>query len=248
LPQYVINSSLAMSEAPMLALSLIGLYLAWPDTANRRRTLAGGAILGLAGLVRPMACFAAAGCVIALLTRKEGRRAAAIAVAAGLTVLAGILALQLWSGDALRGIRIYQNSPQTYAGHLLAWPFKSLLLTPFRERGTVETWSIPYIWAHVLIVLLACGLLLRRWKRVQTLHAPLDARDALVTPWLLGNTLFVLCIGSGWGFRHFPRFTIPALPALFWALRGWLPRATWAWLALGAAAFAVGVAGVAHSL
>jgi len=162
LPQYVINSSLAMSEAPLLALSLAGIWLTLRGTGWR--TVAGGFALGLAGLVRPMACFAAAGCLVALLVRKQPRRAAIMAIGAGIAAVAGLMLVHRWTGDVLRGVRIYKNSPQAYTGHLFAWPFESLICTPFREGGTVEGWSIPYIWGHVLILGIACVVLVKRWR------------------------------------------------------------------------------------
>jgi hypothetical protein len=62
--------------------------------------------------------------------------------------------------------------------------------------------------------------------------------------WLVGNTAFVLCIGSTWGFAHFPRFCIPAQPALFWGVRRWLPGSRGFWLILGVLLVVMGVYGV----
>ncbi len=218
-PQYLINSTLAMSEAPMLTLTLAGLLL-----ARRCRSGQAGAVLGLAGLVRPMACFAVAGAALSSAVEGRCRRGLALALVAGGVFVAGWMGAALWSGHAFENVRIYKNHPGAYAGQLFTYPFGSLISTPL--HATVAAWKIPYIWAHVALTLLAIGLLAVKFKRDPR---SADGLDALCLPWLAGNTLFVLCIGSHWGFDHYPRFTIPALPALFFALRRGLPDRIWMW-------------------
>ncbi|HET6248783.1 MAG TPA: hypothetical protein VFE47_13870 [Tepidisphaeraceae bacterium] len=282
--QYFINSSLTMSEAPMLALALIGLLL-----ANRGKIAGGGILLGLAGLVRPMACFAVLGQLlrsmievpkaspidpttrsspsIAIIAaggssgdprledhdlsftkklapvpgyqnqnsprlRSLMRRYRApiiLALTSASVVALGILALHHWTGDAFRGARVYANAPNTYNGHLIQWPFHSLIHESLRPE--VSAARVFYIWLHVSITFIALAIVLFRCLRDRT---NADGRDLLAAPWLAGNTLFVLSIGSFWGFEHFPRFTIPALPAMFWALRNFLPRRKVFWLGIAA--------------
>jgi hypothetical protein len=79
----------------------------------------------------------------------------------------------------------------------------------------------------VLVVLVGCGFIA---YRVLAVDSPTRSLDLVAFTWLLGNTLFQLCIGSTWGFRHFTRFAIPAQPALFWALLPILPRVRWPWV------------------
>jgi hypothetical protein len=226
LPHYLANSSLAMSEAPLLAFTLMGLLL-----AKNNRLLAGGILLGFAGLIRPMACFAAGGLLISFALERRWRQLIWTALAAAAVVIAGIIAMHLFTGDAFRGVRIYRDSPQAYVGRIFEWPFHSLVTTPLREH--VSPGFISYIYIHVAIVLFACVSL--GWRILQLKPRP-NPLDLLTFTWLVSNTLFQLCIGSGWGFRHFPRFAIPAQPALFWALHSYAPRQNWIWL--------VGIAGV----
>jgi hypothetical protein len=231
IPHYLTNSSLAMSEAPLLAFTLVGLLL----IAQGRHALIGGVLLGFAGLVRPMACFAVIGVMLALLAERRVRDSLISAACAAAVFAAGVLALHLLSGDALRGVRIYQNSPRTYGGEIFVLPFQSLLATPRHEHVSVG--FVVYIYAHVLIVLGACALLGYRALR----GSSTTALDLLAFGWLAGNTLFQICIGSGWGFRHFPRFAIPAQPALFWALHPYLPRSARPWVVAVGGIFYVAV-------
>jgi hypothetical protein len=241
-PHWVINSSLAMSEAPLLALSLLGLFF----TLRRPAPLLAGVLFGLGGLVRPMACFAAAGAVVAFAVARRRRAALFTAALAFAVVMAGFGAMHLWTGDGLFAAREYSNNPGAYGGgRVIDWPFKSLLLTP-ASRGA--SWGkVVYIYAHVAVTFAACGMLALRWIRARRNRVAPDSRDAVALPWLTGNTAFVLCVGSYWGFEHFPRFGIPAMPALFWAVRRFLPDRWYLWAALLAAMFCFGALGVRHS-
>jgi hypothetical protein len=233
IPHYLINSTLGMSEAPMLALTTVALL-----ASQRDKTLLSGFLFGFAGLVRPVACFAVIGVVFALWREKKPRRGLIIASAALATVAVGMLVMKLWTGDAFTGPRTYATHPDAYAGHMIQWPLQAMFTVPFTEP--TAPWRLVYNWIHAGLVVLGSillGLRLLRDKR------PLP-RDAVAFPWLAGNTLFTMCVGAPWGFRHFPRFTIPAAPPLFWALREWLPRRPVWWVLIAAVLFWPAVLGV----
>ena len=235
-PHYVINSSLGMSEAPLLAVICLALLASQKD-----QLLLAGVLFGFAGMIRPMACFAMAGLLLALLRDGHWRPMVVVVLAATATFAMEWLIVQRWTGDALRGVHVYANHPGAYGGHLLGWPFQSLLTTPARDGASVG--KIVYIWVHVAVVLLACGLIADRTIRA---GRP-NPRDSVSCAWLIGNTIFVLCIGSVWGFRHFPRFSIPAAPALFWTLRNFLPRQPKWWGLIAVVCVVMGVVGVIDS-
>jgi hypothetical protein len=236
IPHYLINSSLGMSEAPLLAVVCLALWASQKD-----QLLLAGVLFGFAGMIRPMACFAMAGLLLALIRDRQWRPILVLLMTAVLTFALEALLLQKWTGDALRGIHVYANHPGAYDGHLLAWPFQSLLTTPARDAASVG--RIAYIWIHVIVLLTACGLIADRTIRA----GKPNPRDSVACAWLIGNTAFILCIGSVWGFRHFPRFTIPAAPALFWTLRSFLPRNPRWWWIIGATCGVMAVFGVIQS-
>jgi hypothetical protein len=151
-----------------------------------------------------------------------------IALGALAVVAIGLLVVHISTHDALADFRIYRDSPRAYGGELFRLPLFSLVTTPVREH--VHPGIVIYTYCHVLLVLLGCAAQIARWPRSQPL-------DRLCLAWLLSNTFFQLCIGSTWGFRHFPRFAIPAQPALFWALHPYLPRRRWPWLVSAAGIF-----------
>lgn len=220
LPHYLGNSTLAMSEAPLLAFTVAGLLLALND-----RPFAGGVLLGFAGLIRPMACFAAGGVIVWFLADRRYRQALLLCLGAVTLFGLGLLALQYFTGDAFRGIRVYHDSRRAYGGQIFEPPFHALVTVPIREHASAG--FVTYIYSHVLVVLVGCGLIT---YRALATDGPTKPLDLVAFTWLLGNTLFQLCIGSTWGFRHFTRFAIPAQPALFWALLPILPRVRWPWV------------------
>lgn len=249
-PSYLIFSSLAMSEASMLALIGVGLY-----SIIRRQWYAAGALaLGCAGLVRPVAGFAVLGVLAVIahrwfLERHEVRRihkiqphfetrtgreqlraAVLVSVISGAVVAAGLVVLRFWRGDALEGVKIYALSQDTFAGQMLSWPFASLIMTPLNTP--VPLWKLGYVWSYVLFVIVGCILAARRLRssrRSETFDLAL-----LANVWLFANTIFVLCTGSMWGFQYFDRHILAAVPALLWAYTDVFPKRWPLWLGLGA--------------
>jgi hypothetical protein len=247
IPHWPINSTLAMSEAPMLALVVVGLLLGISGMSA-----AAGAALGMAMTVRPVACFPLAGLLLALWLMSRRKEAIVAAMVTGLVIAGALQWVQWLTGDALHSARAYASLPGAYAGSIFAWPFQALIETPLRARPSLA--RIAYIWAHVLLVLGACVVLARRVRQPRADRLPAASAvelELIALVWLAGNALFTLCIGSGpfgWGFYHFPRFTIPATPAVFWAMDRVLPAPTWVWLLLAAVLFAAATLGVHEAL
>lgn len=218
-PHWVVNSSLVMTEAPALIFSLAGVFL-----AKREHWLSAGVACAGAGLVRPMTCFATLAVLVALAMAKHLKAAVVTGTACAAVFAAGLIYSECWRGGWFESARIYHASPRAYGGELFTWPGASLLRETFSSTAS-PVFSI-YIWLHVAFVAGALGLLVYQQRR-----AP-DARGLTALPWVVGNTLFVLCIGSFWGYQHFPRFHILSQPPMFYAWRRTLPERAWVWLTL----------------
>jgi hypothetical protein len=162
--------------------------------------------------------------------------------AAGVAV--GFGALRMWRGDVLEGVKIYANNKHTFGGQLLAWPFESLITTPL--RSSVPLWKIGYVWAYVAAVLGGCLLAVRALRRPVSARARDESLVAAV--WLIANTVFVLSMGSVWGFHYFDRHILAALPPLLWAYRAYYPRRIGVWVVSGAVSAWLGLAGLLASV
>jgi hypothetical protein len=206
----------------------------------------GGLLLGVAGLIRPVAAFAAAGMLVLQLAQGHRRRAASFAICAAVVAAAGIVGVHRFLGDPLHGVRAYTTEPGAYNGQIFTFPFSSLILTPLSDPGAMR--RVPYIAIHVALALLSVVILLQSLRGSRSSSPTRDRSFVLLcAPWLLLNTLFVLCIGSHWGFDHFPRFLIPAQPALLFVWQRLMPRSLWPWLALATATGIMGMLGVRSS-
>jgi hypothetical protein len=231
IPHYLMNSTMCMSEAPLLALSLTGLV-----AAREWGGWIGGAVVGAAGLVRPMACFAAIGGVareiwhatIAGSHRPSWITLVGFILGGAACFGLGLVALSFLHVDPLTTARVQLTHPKAYGGHLFTWPLHSMIVIPRQLHKPLG--QVIYMWVHVAVVLAGSLILAKAVSRRGT-----DERNALAAPWLIGNTAFILCLNTLWGFTCFHRFTVAAEPALFWAIRGVLPRCKWGWIGVAVA-------------
>lgn len=221
-PIYLYASSVISTETLALFFSLLGIVL-----AARGHNLLGGMSLGWAMLCRPFALFAALGLLAGKLVERHRRDGLMVVAGIATVGAAGLLAVQLWCGDAFMSVRTYDR----LHGGIVAWPFEYLVGVPFRDA--VPLWKVPYVWAHALVALVAVALALRAARR--EVRPEERAQAVIVAVWLTGLVAFSVCIASKWAFHEFPRFMVPALPALFFALRGYLPRSPKIWGPIGAA-------------
>jgi hypothetical protein len=213
LPSHVMYSSLVMSEALLLALCAGGLL-----AAERGRSVLGGVLLGCATVVRPVAVFAMLGYALASWRWPASRRAPVVLGVGVLVATIGYVFASQWSGDALVNVRQYNR---VFHGRVFGWPFEALIFTPLQRP--IPAWKMMYVYAHAALVVSGCALLGRALRRGGS------TIDWLAGGWLIGNTVFALCVGKFGGFQEFHRYILPALPALFWAHRGLLPRTSTGW-------------------
>jgi len=249
-PSYLLFSSHAMGEPANLALILAGLLLA-VRSPHLTAVAIGGVLLGYAGLIRPVACFAVAGFMVWAILQRRWRPALIHGAVAAAFVAAGLALLQWRTGHALHSLEVYKTHEQAYAGQLFTWPFRSIIhstLVAFDRdvMPNIPPKNLVYIWLHIVIVVAGCVVpFLIRPRSADGGKHPLFW---VAMPWLWGNTLFVLCIGHYWGMLEFARFIIPALPPLFLAYERLLPRgkAWWLWLPLAALSWIVAFEGITN--
>lgn len=252
-PSFLINSALVSAEPWCLLLGLAGLWF-----GRRNSIVASGIAFGLAGLMRPMACFILAGYVAMAIHRGRWSHALLCTAIAAIVVIAGMGMVAARFGSPFMSLSGYSHQKaygnEAYGDRFFTWPFESLVMTPSRQRDEhrdkpdgkikpVPTWKIAFVWAHVVPVILGCGFALARWFRARPRRERLIAIAAVV--WLCANTLFVLCIGNRWGFHSFDRFILLALPPLLFSYQRILPARLWIWLIIGILSLAIAAHGTA---
>lgn len=222
-PHWVNDTSAVMNESLMLLLCGVGIAASTMKRAGSGAAwtaITAGVAFGAAGMVRPMACFAAAGAAAFLLVERRTQRALAVL---GLSMIAfatmyGLFTWLYW--NPMENVRVYRDHPVAYGGEMITWPFKSML-AEFHARGVLNP-RVLYKCAYIFGGLAIGAYAIRCFVRSR--H-PLDA---LAMTWWCTNMLFVLCIGSTWGMRIAQRSTAWALPAAMYLLRPWLP-VKWYW-------------------
>jgi hypothetical protein len=225
-PAWVLYSSMVMTEGLFLAMVMLGILL-----FTRERN--GPAFLVFSGalLIKLQAVFPLGACLLVLVQRRRFRLAAWACVLAALLPAGWAAWCQLVLGDALINLRLY---PSMWDGAIFAWPGESLIRCSL--DASIPLWKKLYVWPHVVVTLLACVLMIRRWRR-----DPRAEHQLLLTAWLVGNTACLLCLGFIWGFHEFHRYLLPALPPLLIAYERYLPQPAWVYHALGLVAVAMSV-------
>ena len=211
-------SWLGGSEPLAMALAL-GSWLAF----RRNRPVIAVLLGSLAVTVRPLMFFLLVGVGLVLLYR---RRFAAFASALGIGL--GIGALYTWPlahyfGDPLFTVHSYTT--RDYGGAGVAGPHGRLFGWPFHAI-VAETMAYPAPWTNLLLsffwialVLLGIGMMFRdRFRRFARTY-PNE---------VIFCGLYLLAVFSYdyliWARSNFIRFSIPALPFVFFALLPFLPR------------------------
>ncbi len=253
-PSFLINSVLISAEPWCLLLGLAGLWL-----ARRNAVVAAGMAFGLAGMMRPMACLILAGYVAMTIRRGRWTQGLLCAAVAAAVVIGGMGLVALRFGTPFMSFVGYSHEKaygdEHYGGRILTWPFESLVMTPARQRREheqtpdgkikpVPTWKIAFIWIHVVPVVIGCGIAAVRWRLARSRRDILLAVTAAV--WLGANTMFVVCIGSRWGFHSFDRFILIGLPPLLFSYQRLLPARLWMWLPIAVLSLAVAAHGTAN--
>lgn len=205
---WIQRSYLGGSETPFVAL-LFASFLA----VRKQRWMLATALASLATLCRPLGIFALIGIGLTLLYRREFVKcAAAVGIGAAIGI-AYMLPLKLYFGNALANVHGYDPD-----GSLFGIPFYAII------KGTIV---YPAPWTNLI---LSFG-----WIAFATLGMVAMAATRRYHDYFrnfsVENIFAVLYIASVycynrpyWARGSFPRFIIPALPFILFALSHWLPK------------------------
>jgi hypothetical protein len=217
---------------------------------RRGRPLLAALLGGLATIVRPLMIFTLVGIGITLLYRKryiEFLGALAVGLAIGLLY---VFPLAHYFGDPLLTAHSYTSRDYGASnvtgphGQLFSWPFYAII---------VGTMVYPAPWSNLILsfswIALVIAGIVAMFSR--GLREYVKANPAEVVFFAFYLTM-VFCYGYlVWARGNFMRFSIPALPFVFFALLRWLPEDRRVLWALGVAAPVLAgcsVVGIRHVL
>lgn len=232
-----------LGGAEPLALAL-GLGVFW---SFRRDQIVLAALLGsLATIVRPLMLFSLVGVGMVLLLQK--RYASFLSASAIGVVVGGLYVWPLahYFGDPLLTVHSYTSRDYGAAklagphGHLFGWPLHGIVVGTFLYPGPWTNMVLSFSWI-IFVIAGVVAMVSRPFRDYWRTH--LD--QAIFCGLYL---LAVFCYDYlSWARGNFMRFSIPALPFVFFALLRWLPRdrrVLWGLSLVGpflAAASAVGI-------
>jgi hypothetical protein len=240
-PSWLMHSCLGMSEPAYLFTLLVAILLFFSG-----RIQLSGLALALAALNRPTAVFVWMG-LAALLVRR--RQWGTLLSWAALSALGPAITIGLnghYYADWFRQAHLHGAPTNMSAykakqpGHEEATrtygsvPFKALLITPL--KFPVPAWKIAFIYGHLIAVLTATGLAVRRLGRSEP--------DFVLGVWAIANTCFIVSTGPYWGFHSFDRYSTWALPAYGYFLWPLVPKRLGALEVLAAASFGMALVGL----
>lgn len=190
----------------------------------RRRNPLLAALLGsLATIVRPLMFFTLVGIGITLLSQKRYAKFLG-AVAVGLIIgLLYIWPLAHYFGDPLLTIHSYTSRDYGAAnvtgphGHLFGWPFHGIVVGTLLYTAPWTNLVLSFSW----IALVIAGAVAMFSRELREYWRANPAEAIFCGLYLLATFCYDYLI---WARGNFMRFSIPALPFVFFALLRWLPK------------------------
>jgi hypothetical protein len=229
------------SEPLAVALGL-GALLAF----RRKRIFAASLLGSLSVTVRPLMVFVLLGIGLVLLYRKQ---IVGFLIAFGTSLAIGLLytlPLAKYFGDPFLTIHTYSERDYGAAkvvgphGHLFGFPFHGIIAGTLAYHAPWTNLLLSFFW----IALVLTGICLMFSARFRT-YAREHPNEAIFCG------LYLLAVFSYdyllWARSHFMRFSIPALPFVFYALLPYLPkdrRLLWGIAAISAVLAALSVVGI----
>jgi hypothetical protein len=228
---------------PLFMALLLAAFLA----ARRERWLLAALLASLATIVRPLGLFAVLGIGLTLLWRRNFLK---FAQAAGIGLTIGLLyALPLARqfGDPLATVHSYVR-PEWEGGWLFGIPFWAIIRGTLIYRAPWTNLVLTFGWIFLVVAAIVAMIWRKDFRDYARSH-PVEILFAVPYLWCLFSYNYPL-----WARGSFPRFSIPILPFVLFALYRWIPkdrRVLWAVgvaSSLLAAASAIGVHNVADAV
>lgn len=240
------TSFLGGSEPLAVALALGGFW-----SFRKGHPLWAALFASLATTVRPLMFFALVGIGFALLYQKRYAKflgALSLGLAIGLLY---VWPLVHYFGDPLLTVHSYTSRDYGAAnvhgphGHLFGWPFHAIIVGTLVYPAPWTNLLLTFSWI-ALVLAGVCAMFFRNYRQ----YASANPDEALFA-WLFLIAIFCYDYLI-WARGNFMRFSIPAMPFVFFALQRWLPkdrRILWSIGALAsflAACSAIGIRNVFH--
>jgi hypothetical protein len=225
---------------PLFMALVFGAFLA----ARKQHWLLSALLAAFSVTVRPLGIFVLAGIGLTLLWKRDFRNFS-LATLTGL-VIGGLYAIPmtLYFKTPFANVQSYQQM-DWQGGHLLSWPFFAIVKSMHGNRPPLTNLLLTWGW----IVFVLAGFLVILLSRQCRLAWSLRSVELIFA---LSYLAFLYTYNSPrWIVGSFPRYSIPVLPLILWALIDWLPkdrRVLWGLAAVSpvlAACSAIGIRNVA---
>lgn len=179
----------------------------------------------LATLVRPLGFFALLGIGLALIFRRDYRKAFVCTLLAGFIGTIYLLPFWIYFHDPLYQVHQYKQN-DWHSESAIGWPFRALVVSFLNNE--VPWTNVIFTLGWIAFALIGLCAMSRKGFRqyIQEHHA-----ECIFAFFYL---MFLFTYNSvAWARAEFPRFVIPVVPFLLLAFDPWLPRSRYVLYGLG---------------
>jgi hypothetical protein len=183
---------------------------------RKERWLGATALAALATLVRPVGIFALLGIGLALIFRRDYRKAFLCTSLGALVGGLYLLPFWLYFHDPLYQFHLYKQF-DWQSGSAIGLPFRAIVISLLHDRGTWT--SVLFTTGWIIFAFAGLCLMSRRGFRQYIREHQAECIFAFF------YLAFIFSYNSvAWARAEFPRFAIPVMPFLLLAFDRWLPK------------------------
>jgi len=205
--------SLLGGSEPLFMALLLGAFL----SIRREQWLIAALLASLATVVRPLGLFALIGVGLTLL-RKQDFRKLTYAVLIGLVIGAlYVLPLAQHFGDPLANVSRYQITDWD-GSFPFTWPFLAFVYQGGLQPAPWTNLALTFGWIFFAVLGSVAMIGTERFRNYGRTHL---AEILFAAPYL---AFLFMYNSSFWARSNFPRFVIPVIPFVLFALDKWIPK------------------------